>query len=93
MTRRLQYSVIGHYTPIFGSNTSRARELVMHWYIDNIMSLHTAKPIRRELVRFFVFLNAPQMGAIATFGLADKPLVSQVFSVRWPPDAPWQHSG
>jgi len=59
----VQYTVIGHYTPFFGGDddTSRARELVMQWYIDNIQSLHTAKPGRRDLLQFFLELDASKM--------------------------------
>ena len=56
----LQMIAVGHYH--LGMHTARTTELVMQWYIDNIMSLHKAQPSRLELVTFFLQLDASDFG-------------------------------
>ena len=50
---------VGHYH--LGMHTARTTELVMQWYIDNIMSLHWHEPGKRDLVLFFLQLEASQL--------------------------------
>ena len=57
----LQMVAVGHYYPHFGMHSSGATELVMQWYIDNIMSLHWHEPGERDLVLFFLQLEASQL--------------------------------
>ena len=55
----LQMIAVGHYH--LGMHTARTTELVMQWYIDNIMSLHWHEPDRKQLVLFFLQLEACQL--------------------------------
>ena len=62
----MQFSAIGHVSSYFGQTESRARELILQWYMDNINSLHKVHPSSLELFGFFIELESSQMGTMLT---------------------------